>query len=200
MKLALIDNYDSFTYNLKALLNEQGAEIDVFRNDKLKLDELQKYDGIVFSPGPGLPQDAGMLMELVQYYHTSKPILGICLGMQAIGLSFGAELVNMDKALHGMSLPVQHFGDEIFKDVSNEFEAARYHSWALSSRSFPEELKIIASSENDTIMGIRHIDYPIYGFQFHPESILTKQGSLLVKNFMNQVKTNQHESIDREVI
>lgn len=196
MKLVLIDNYDSFTYNLKALFVDRGVKVDVIRNDKLIVTDLHHYDGIILSPGPGVPKSAGLLLEIIEYYKSGKPMIGICLGMQAIGEVFGAKLQVMSKPLHGISLPVFHQGDSIFKGLENNFEAARYHSWAISAEDFPSTLEIIAKSKNETIMAVKHKDRPIYGFQFHPESILTEGGERLVENFIEQIKIYKHESIN----
>jgi anthranilate synthase component II len=200
MKAALIDNYDSFTYNLKAQIELFGIDVDVFRNDKVKMEALALYDFIVLSPGPSLPQYAGKLLPLIDYYKFSKPILGVCLGMQGMGQIFGGKLKLLDKPLHGISRCVKHFGDPIFKGVEKEFLAARYHSWVISQDDLPMELSVIAVSENEMIMAIKHVDFPLYGFQFHPESILTDVGDQLIQNFIEQVKLFQNETIIREAI
>ena len=200
MKAALIDNYDSFTYNLKALIASEGVEIDVFRNDQVSLDQLKEYDFLVFSPGPSLPKDAGDLLTIIDHYKHTKPMLGVCLGMQAIGQIFGAELKLLKKPLHGISKMVTHFGDPIFSGMDSFFEAARYHSWVIDKEDIPHNLEVIAISVEKEVMAIRHIDLPIFGFQFHPESVLTAEGNTLIKNFLEQVKQTQNETLTREVI
>lgn len=199
-KGALIDNYDSFTYNLKALFETQGAELDVFRNDKVSIEQLNQYDYLVLSPGPSRPKDAGDLLEIIETFKYDKPIFGVCLGMQAIAEVFGGELMLLEKPLHGISKMVTHFGDSIFDGLDTYFEAGRYHSLAVSKENFPQELEVIAVSVEKKIMAIKHVELPIYGFQFHPESILTADGGLMVNNFLNQININKNEKAIREII
>lgn len=200
MKGALIDNYDSFTYNLKALFEAEGAQLDVFRNDKVTLSQLQSYDYLVFSPGPSIPHEAGDLLKIIDEFKFSKPMLGICLGMQAIAEVFGAKLELLEKPLHGVSKIVTHFGDPLFNELETFFEAGRYHSWGVSNHHFPPELEIIAVSVEKKIMAIKHTELPIYGFQFHPESVLTGAGEKLISNFLNKIQINQNETVVREII
>lgn len=197
MKIVLIDNYDSFTYNLKDLIEKAGAEVTVRRNDKVNFELIEECDALIFSPGPGIPAEAGQMLEIIQTYHPTKPILGICLGMQAIGEVFGAKLDLMEKPIHGFAGQIHHESDSIFDGLKNEFVAARYHSWALNEKSIIHPLKVIAKSEDDKVMAIKHVDQPIYGFQFHPESVLTEVGSQLMINFLNEIKVKSHAKVTR---
>ena len=197
MKIVLIDNYDSFTYNLKSLLVQVGVNVKVVRNDKVKLDSIEGTDAIVFSPGPGIPSEAGQLLEIIETFHLTKPMLGICLGMQAIGEVFGAKLELMEKPIHGFSGQIQFESEPIFEELTDGFEAARYHSWVVNENSIIHPLKVIAKSEDDKVMAIKHTELPIYGFQFHPESILTKVGKQLMINFLNEVKASTHAKVTK---
>lgn len=196
MKLLVIDNYDSFTYNLVQYLKEvNGGTIDVFRNDKIRLEEIETYDAIVLSPGPGLPKDAGLLLEIIQQYYTSKPILGICLGHQAIGEVFGGQLENLTKVYHGIATPIQLLNKEtMFKAIDDDLVVGRYHSWVVQKANFPTCLTITAEDEQGQIMALRHQEYPVFGLQFHPESVLTPKGKALLKNFVQLVKEHLHAS------
>ena len=196
MKLLVIDNYDSFTYNLVQYLKEVNAgSIDVFRNDKISSDEIEKYDAIVLSPGPGLPKDAGLLLEIIQQYYTSKPILGICLGHQAIGEVFGGQLENLTKVYHGIATPIQLLDKEVmFKEIEDDLVVGRYHSWVVQKANFPICLTITAEDEQGQIMALRHQEYPVFGLQFHPESVLTPKGKALLKNFVQLVEEQRHAS------
>ena len=196
MKLLVIDNYDSFTYNLVQYLKEVNAgSIDVFRNDKISLEEIEKYDAIVLSPGPGLPKDAGLLLEIIQQYYTSKPILGICLGHQAIGEVFGGQLENLTKVYHGIATPIQLLDKEVmFKEIEDDLVVGRYHSWVVQKANFPICLTITAEDEQGQIMALRHQEYPVFGLQFHPESVLTPKGKALLKNFVQLVEEQRHAS------
>jgi anthranilate synthase/aminodeoxychorismate synthase-like glutamine amidotransferase len=196
-KAALIDNYDSFTFNLKELMDRHFDEVDVYRNDMISPIELLAYDAIFLSPGPSVPVEAGRLLDIIDFLKDKRPLFGVCLGLQAIGEVFGAKLELMDKPLHGVSRPVMHDGDEFFKDIPSGFSAARYHSWVLSTDNLPEELIVIAKSENGKIMAIRHQSLPIYGVQFHPESVLTETGDIMIKNFLNQVNIRANENLVR---
>lgn len=196
-KAVLIDNYDSFTYNLKELVDRHFDQVDVYRNDAIAPAELLDYDVIFLSPGPSVPFEAGRLLDIIEFLKDKRPIFGVCLGLQAIGEVFGGKLELMERPLHGVSKPVHHSGDGLFNNILSGFEAARYHSWVLSSDKLPVELQIIASSGNEEIMGIKHRNLPIYGVQFHPESVLTKSGDQMIKNFLNQVKINANENLVR---
>ena len=185
--IAIIDNYDSFTYNLVHLVKELGAETCVLRNDCFRLDKLKRYDKILLSPGPGIPEEAGLLMDTIRTYAESKPILGICLGEQAIGEAFGARLENLSEVFHGIASEIQVVSDDIlFKNMPGTFMAGRYHSWVVSKEDFPECLEITAVDTRDNrIMGLRHRHYDVRGIQFHPESVLTPQGKTIIRNWLN---------------
>jgi anthranilate synthase component 2 len=186
-KILVLDNYDSFTYNLVHYIESNPKyEVDVFRNDKITLDQVNNYDTIVLSPGPGLPKDAGIMEELIARYASSKKILGVCLGMQAIGEVFGGKLKNLDKVYHGVSSPITVLEekDALYNGLPQTFEVGRYHSWVISKVDFPTVLKITAEEEHGQIMSITHQDYQVYGVQYHPESILTEHGKTLINNFL----------------
>jgi len=184
--ILIIDNYDSFTYNLVQYFGELGAKLEVYRNDKITIDEIKKMKPakIVISPGPGEPKDAGISEEVIKVFGAATPILGVCLGHQAIGEVFGGKIVGAKDLMHGKTSPVHHNGEGIFKGIKNPFEATRYHSLIVERKSFPKELQITAETKDKEIMGLRHVRYPIYGVQFHPESILTQEGKAILKNFM----------------
>lgn len=189
MKILILDNYDSFTYNLVHLVEKIiSGSVDVYRNDKISLDAVAAYDKIILSPGPGLPAEAGIMNALIQRYAPVKPILGVCLGHQAIGEVFGAGLLNLDVVFHGVATNVsitgRKQGYDIFKGLPDTFLAGRYHSWVVRKDSLPEDIIITAEDESGLIMGIRHAKYPVYGVQFHPESILTPQGETILKNWL----------------
>lgn len=188
LKIALIDNYDSFTYNLKHYL-EAEAEVRVFRNDKLDLDVLKAFDLIVLSPGPGLPKDAGLLMEIIEQYHQSKPILGICLGMQAICEFFGGSLYNLEKVQHGVSTVLDWHDktDILYKDIPENIQIGRYHSWAIRKDNLPEHIQITASVDA-VAMSFRSTEFPVVGIQYHPESVLTPTGKKILINWLNQYR------------
>lgn len=184
MKIVLIDNYDSFTFNLRHIVLELGVEVDIVKNDAYQLTELESYDGILISPGPGLPQDAGLLLETIKYYADKKPILGICLGEQAIAEAFGAELTNLNQVYHGIQSKITLLNnDSLFANLPSQILVGRYHSWVVSSHKLPECLEIIARSDDGNIMGIRHKKYPVKGIQFHPESVLTPYGKEILLNW-----------------
>jgi anthranilate synthase component 2 len=187
MKLLLLDNYDSFTYNLVHLIEKvSDIEIEVFRNDEISIDEVEKYDKILLSPGPGLPKDAGIMPELLKRYSPTKSILGVCLGLQAIGESFGANLMNLDTVFHGLATPITvNVEDIIFNNCPKTFTVGRYHSWVVDTHFFPEDLQITATDENGNIMALKHKIYDVRGLQFHPESILSEYGEILIKNWLN---------------
>ena len=183
MKTVIIDNYDSFTYNLAHLVKELGAEVDVLRNDKFELEELEKYDKIILSPGPGIPEEAGLLLEVIRTYAGRKPMLGVCLGEQAIGQVFGGKLTNLSEVFHGIQTNVKIKNkDYIFDGLPTEIPVGRYHSWVVDADGFPEELVVTAISPEGQIMALKHREYDVHGIQFHPESVLTPDGKQIVGN------------------
>ena len=185
MKIVIIDNYDSFTYNLSHLLKELGADVTVVRNDKFELEDLEQYDKIVLSPGPGIPSEAGLLLEVIRTYAGRKPILGVCLGHQAIGEVFGASLENLKEVYHGVQTEGTQLGnDYIFDGLPERVMMGRYHSWVVAKDSVPECLEVTAMSDDGEIMAMRHRQYDIHGIQFHPESVLTPEGKTIVVNFL----------------
>lgn len=185
MKIAIIDNYDSFTYNLAHLVRELGAEADVMRNDKFQIGELEPFDKIILSPGPGIPSEAGLMPEVIRTYAASKPMLGVCLGHQALGEAFGARLTNLSEVFHGVATEGTQFGnDYIFSSLPPRITMGRYHSWVVSREGLPECLEITAVSDEGLIMGLRHKDYDLHGIQFHPESVLTPMGRTIVGNWL----------------
>lgn len=188
MKTVIIDNYDSFTYNLAHLVKELGAEVDVLRNDKFELEELEKYDKIILSPGPGIPEEAGLLLEVIRTYAGRKPILGVCLGEQAIGQAFGGKLTNLSEVFHGIQTNIKIKNkDYIFSGLPTEIPVGRYHSWVVDTDGFPEELVITAISSEGQIMALKHREYDVHGIQFHPESVLTPYGKQIVGNWLKGV-------------
>ena len=188
MKTVIIDNYDSFTYNLAHLVKELGAYVDVLRNDKFELEELEKYDKIILSPGPGIPEEAGLLLEVIRTYAGRKPILGVCLGEQAIGQAFGGKLTNLSEVFHGIQTNVKIKNkDYIFSGLPTEIPVGRYHSWVVDTDGFPEELVITAISSEGQIMALKHRKYDVHGIQFHPESVLTPDGKQIVGNWLKGV-------------
>lgn len=186
MKILVLDNYDSFTYNLVHLVKSLGYEdVDVVRNDKIELDDVARYDKIILSPGPGIPSEAGRMLELIGRYAPTKSILGICLGEQAIGEAFGAMLENLANVYHGVDTPVTVTADDpLFEGLGGSFEVGRYHSWVVSAEGFPAELKITAVDDQGQIMALAHRDYDVRGVQFHPESVLTPQGETMISNWL----------------
>ncbi|MEQ1585090.1 MAG: aminodeoxychorismate/anthranilate synthase component II [Cyclobacteriaceae bacterium] len=186
MKILVLDNYDSFTYNLVHIIRENGFSLDIYRNDKIRLEEIENYDKILLSPGPGIPDEAGIMKQLVQEYGPSKSILGICLGHQGIAEVYGASLYNIPKVLHGVtSVAEVKANDYLFNDVSEKFQATHYHSWAVLPESMTADLEITAMNSEGVIMGLRHVRYDVRGLQFHPESILTPEGPKMIKNWLN---------------
>ncbi len=186
MKIVVIDNYDSFTYNLVHYLEDLGAIVTVFRNDEFELKELEVFDKIVLSPGPGIPDEAGLLKEVIKTYAKTKSILGICLGMQAIGEVFGGTLINLEKVYHGVASKITIIeNDTIFNNLPNEIEVGRYHSWVISNDNFPQNLIITSVDENKNFMSVKHSVYDVRGVQFHPESILTPDGKKILENWLN---------------
>lgn len=186
--LLIIDNYDSFTYNLVQYLGELGEAIEVFRNDKVSLSEIEKLNPemLVISPGPGTPKDAGISLDLIDHFKGKLPILGVCLGHQCIGESFGGDIVSAPRLMHGKTSLIHHDGKDIFDDLPNPFEATRYHSLIIDRKTLPDCLDLNAWTEEEEIMGVKHKEYLIWGVQFHPESILTTSGKTLLNNFLKQ--------------
>ncbi|MBR5688092.1 MAG: aminodeoxychorismate/anthranilate synthase component II [Prevotella sp.] len=185
MNIVIIDNYDSFTYNLAHLVREMGAQVTVYRNDQFSLPQLEAFDKIILSPGPGIPSEAGLLMDVIRAYAGRKPILGVCLGHQAIGEVFGASLENLSEVYHGVATPCSLLiRDGVFRDMPERITVGRYHSWVVSKQNFPEELEVTAVSDEGQIMALRHRKYDIQGIQFHPESVLTPDGKAIICNFL----------------
>ncbi|MBN9301233.1 MULTISPECIES: anthranilate synthase component II [Dysgonomonas] len=188
MKILIFDNYDSFTYNLVHLVKELGyTDVDVFRNDKIALEDVAKYDKIILSPGPGIPSEAGLLLPLIKEYAGKRPILGVCLGHQAIGEAFGAQLKNLEDVYHGVATRINITQpDYIFDTLGSELEVGRYHSWIVDNNGLPDCIEITATDNNGQIMALKHKEFDVHGVQFHPESVLTPAGETIVKNFLNQ--------------
>lgn len=188
--IVLIDNYDSFTYNLVQAMASQGAEIKVFRNDEVTVEDVVnlKPDAIVVSPGPGTPKEAGISVELVRRFSGTVPILGVCLGHQCIGAAFGAKISNATRIMHGKTSMIDYTDSELYRGLKKPFIAGRYHSLAVMKDSLPPDLVVDATSEDGEIMGIHHSKHPTYGVQFHPESVLTPSGKRLLRNFLQIVK------------
>jgi len=185
MKIVVIDNYDSFTYNLVHYLEELNATVTVFRNDEFELDELEQFDKILLSPGPGIPDEAGLLKEVIKKYAPTKSIFGVCLGLQAIGEVFGAQLINLDKVYHGIATKVTQTEDDfIFTDLPKITEVGRYHSWVVSNENLPESLIVTSIDENNQIMSMKHAIYDVRGVQYHPESVLTPNGKKILENWL----------------
>lgn len=186
MKILVLDNYDSFTYNLVYIIRQlgYGDQMDIFRNDKISLDEVDQYDKILLSPGPGVPSEAGIMPELLKRYSPTKSILGVCLGHQAIGEAFGGDLINLSEVLHGVASTVSVESDLLFKAVPDTFKIGRYHSWVINESTFSPDLEIIARTPDNQIMAVRHKQYDVRGVQFHPESILTENGVQIMKNWL----------------
>ncbi len=187
-RILMIDNYDSFTYNLVHIVKKLGYEIDVFRNDKISLEEVGKYEKIMLSPGPGIPSEAGIIQEVVRKYGSTKNILGVCLGHQCIGEVFGGKLTNLDKVFHGIATPIKliNHRDSIFEGVPDQFSVGRYHSWVVDVDHFPSDLEITAIDESGKIMALRHKKFRVKGVQFHPESILTEYGEKIMENWLKE--------------
>ena len=191
MKILILDNYDSFTYNLVHMVEDITNKMpDVYRNDEISIEEVGEYDLIMLSPGPGIPDEAGILKDVIRTYAGKKPIFGVCLGLQAITEVFGGEIINLDEVFHGVAteMKVTDKNATIFKDVSETFLAARYHSWSASDNNFPSDLVVTARDKASGIQALEHKTFPISAVQFHPESILTEVGEQLVRNFINSVK------------
>jgi len=196
MKILVFDNYDSFTYNLVHLVEKiTGEKTDVFRNDQIALEDIQAYDKIILSPGPGIPSEAGLLLPLIKEFSATKSILGVCLGHQAIGEAFGANLVNLSSVYHGVASPVKimpqnprnsQVNADLFEGLTDGFMAGRYHSWVVDPNGFPKVLEITAMDENGHIMALRHRKYDVLGVQFHPESVLTPSGETIMRNWLKK--------------
>lgn len=187
MKILVFDNYDSFTYNLVHLVEKiMHLKVDVFRNDEIPLEKVKEYDKIILSPGPGIPSEAGMLLDLINEYAPSKSILGVCLGHQAIGEAFGGKLTNLSAVYHGVATPIHIAANEqrLFQSLPKEIIVGRYHSWIVDEKGFPEELEITARDDNNYIMALQHKKFDVRGVQFHPESVLTPDGETMMRNWM----------------
>jgi anthranilate synthase component II len=191
MKILIFDNYDSFTYNLVHIVEKIiNCKVDVYRNDKISLEKVNDYDKIILSPGPGLPVESGLLLPLIKEYASSKSILGVCLGQQAIGEVFGGSLINLTTVYHGVATKIKvkpertKSENDIFNSLDNELEVGRYHSWIVSKENFPDELEITAEDENGYIMALRHKTFDVQGVQFHPESVLTPTGERMMRNWL----------------
>lgn len=185
--ILVLDNYDSFTYNLVHYIKEiSHANVDVFRNDKIDLESVNHYDYIILSPGPGLPKDAGLLKQIIKTYGSTKKILGVCLGMQAIAEVYGNTLKNLENVYHGVSteIKIEDFKDPIFQNIPSKINVGRYHSWVVDNQQDLQNLKITSRDHNHQIMSVRHKHHQVYGVQFHPESILTEYGKTMIKNFI----------------
>ncbi|QRX64843.1 aminodeoxychorismate/anthranilate synthase component II [Dysgonomonadaceae bacterium zrk40] len=185
-KILIFDNYDSFTYNLLHTVQSLGyTNVDVIRNNRMTLEEVERYDKIILSPGPGLPEEAGLLLPLIERYATSKSILGVCLGHQAIGQVFGAKLENIPFVFHGVQTPAQIVAEDyLFTGLPEEIAVGRYHSWIVARENFPAELEVTALDNAGAIMAMRHRTLDLHGVQFHPESILTPEGTVIIRNFL----------------
>ena len=185
MKIVIIDNYDSFTYNLSHLVKELGAEVTVLRNDQFQLEELGQFNKIILSPGPGIPSEAGLLLDVIRTYAGKKPIRGVCLGHQAIGEAFGGKLENLSDVFHGVATPCHIIADDpIFSGIDRDITIGRYHSWVVSREGLPDCLEVTAQSDEGQIMALRHKSMNIRGIQFHPESVLTPDGKKMLQNWM----------------
>ena len=191
MKILVFDNYDSFTYNLVHLVEKiTHGKVEVIRNDKLPLENAKIYDKIILSPGPGIPEEAGLLLPLIKEYASSKSILGVCLGHQAIGEAFGGKLVNLSTVYHGVATPVTLRSERsgirspLFEGLPDQLEVGRYHSWIISDEGFPADLEVTARDEHNYIMALQHTKYDVQGVQFHPESVLTPMGEQLLRNWL----------------
>lgn len=192
-KLLVLDNYDSFTYNLVHLANEiLGEEIDVYRNDEISLDEVGRYQKILLSPGPGIPSEAGILLDVIKRYASEKSIFGVCLGHQAIGEAFGGDLKNLSSVYHGVSTPIElvarlkpsSYSNDWFKNIDSKLSVGRYHSWVVDTHHFPDELEITSLDDTGMVMSLRHKQWNVQGVQFHPESVLTTNGKEMLSNWL----------------
>jgi anthranilate synthase component 2 len=190
LKILVFDNYDSFTYNLVHLVEKIiHGKVDVYRNDEFPLEKVKAYDKIILSPGPGIPEEAGLLLPLIKEYAASKSILGVCLGHQAIGQAFGGELINLSNVYHGVATPIrvgsgQLAVSSLFEGLPDVLEVGRYHSWVVSESNFPDVLEVTAKDDNNYIMALQHKSYDVKGVQFHPESVLTPEGEKILRNWL----------------
>ena len=186
MKILVFDNYDSFTYNLVQMIEQiVGSEVDVFRNDKIALEDIEKYDKIILSPGPGIPEEGGILLDVIKKYAPTKSIFGVCLGQQAIAEAFGGSLINLSEIYHGVATEATQTKEhKIFNNLPENLEVGRYHSWAVNPDDFPEELEITSVDKNGMIMSLKHKTYDVHAVQYHPESILTPDGKQILENFL----------------
>jgi anthranilate synthase component 2 len=191
MKILVFDNYDSFTYNLVHLVEKiTHVKVEVHRNDQIPLEKVKDYDKIILSPGPGIPEEAGLLLPLIKEYAATKSILGVCLGHQAIGQAFGGTLVNLSTVYHGVATPIKIQNSKnkkqngVLNDLPDEIEVGRYHSWVVANENFPAELEVTAKDENGMIMALQHKTFDVQGVQFHPESVLTPKGEEIMKNWL----------------
>ena len=193
MKILVVDNYDSFTFNLVHLLHECGFEPTVWRNDKFELADVEQFDKILLSPGPGIPSEAGLLLDVIKTYAPSKSILGVCLGMQAMAEVFGGNLYNLSYPVHGRATAMQVLDDSerLFDELPQTFNVGRYHSWAVSREGLPDDVKITAKDTEGVIMALRHLQYDVRGVQFHPESVLTEHGKQMIKNWLTTPATEE---------
>jgi len=187
MKILVVDNYDSFTYNLVHIIRELGHDMNIVLNDQFELDEVDAYEHVLLSPGPGVPKDAGLMPALIERYAPSKNILGVCLGHQAIGEAFGSSLFNLEKVYHGIVTPIEVLEeDRIFSGLPKSYQVCRYHSWVIEKDTLSNDLMITSVAENGNIMSVKHKEYNVRGVQFHPESIMTEHGITLMKNWLSQ--------------
>ncbi len=197
-KILIIDNYDSFTYNLVHLVNELGLQCEVWRNDQFQLDDVAAFDKIILSPGPGIPSEAGLLLKVIEKYADKKSIFGVCLGQQAIAEAFGGELFNLSRPMHGLSTPIKVTDSEekLFNGLPQIFNVGRYHSWVVAEKGLPEEIQITAIDETDnSIMALRHKHYDVRGVQFHPESVLTEHGKQMMHNWLIGTETEANPEL-----
>lgn len=187
MKILVFDNYDSFTYNLVQMIEQiTQSKVDVFRNNEIALEDIAQYDKIILSPGPGIPEEAGILLEVIKTYAPTKSIFGVCLGQQAIAEAFGGSLINLSEIYHGVATEATQIAEhKIFQHLPKTLEVGRYHSWAVNPEDFPEELEITSVDEKGMIMSLKHKQYDLHAVQYHPESILTPQGKQILTNFLN---------------
>jgi len=185
-KVLVIDNYDSFTYNLVHLVNELGRDVEVWRNDKFELADVEQYDKILLSPGPGIPEEAGLLLDVIKTYAPTKSIFGVCLGQQAIAEAFGGSLLNLGRPMHGIATPITVLdkGEILFKDCPDVIKVGRYHSWVVSNNGLPDCFVVTASDDTGEIMALRHKTLDVRGVQFHPESVLTEYGKQMMQNWL----------------